>query len=153
MHPGFGILFRAQKGAWCVAQDTHLSLFLLVICNLFYQIWNSHLRAGKVPSYEYGLSTNHQEIIYENQSCSVTAAFQGRNVHSSCLFLMGCLTGPRLISEIRYLCRYVKGVSTTLLNSNQYSAMVEISSCSGVFHREQCWAPCKTGRKCATCHS
>lgn len=79
--------------------------FLLVICN--FQIWNSHLRAGKLPSYEWGMSRNHQEIIYENQSCSVMAAFQARNVQAalrddlSCLFLMGCLTGARLISEIK----------------------------------------------------
>lgn len=60
-----------------------------------------------MPSYECGLNTNHQEIIYENRSCSVTAAFQARNVQAAvrddlpCLFLMGCLTGPRLISEIK----------------------------------------------------
>lgn len=60
-----------------------------------------------MPSYEWGMSTNHQEIIYENQSCSVTAAFQARNVQGAvrddprCLFLMGCLTGARLISEIK----------------------------------------------------
>lgn len=84
-----------------------MSLFLPVICNLFYEVWNSHLRAGEVPSYKSGMSTNYQEIIYENQSRSVTAAFQARNVQAAvrddlpCLFLMGCLTGPRLISEIK----------------------------------------------------
>lgn len=46
-----------------------------------------------MPSYECGMSTNHQEIIYENQSCSGTAAFQATNVQAAvrddtpCLFL------------------------------------------------------------------
>lgn len=97
---GFSSMRRRVLGVWSRTP------FLLAICNLFYQMWNSHLRAGKVPSYECGMSTNHQDIIYENQS-SVTAAFQTRNVQAvvrddiPCLFLMGCLTEPILISEIK----------------------------------------------------
>lgn len=56
---------------------------------------------------ESGKSTDCQETAYENRSCSVTAAFHARNVQAAvradlpCLFLMGCVIGPRLISEIK----------------------------------------------------
>lgn len=60
-----------------------------------------------MPFYEHGISTDRQETTYGNQSCSVTAAFRASNVQAAgkadlpCLFLMGCVTGPRLISEIK----------------------------------------------------
>lgn len=60
-----------------------------------------------MPFYERGMNTDRQETTYENQSYSVTAAFQARNVKAAvradlpCLFLMRCVIGPRLISEIK----------------------------------------------------
>lgn len=110
------------------------------------------------------MSTNHQEIIYENQS-SVTAAFQARNVQAAVrddlpwLFLMGCLTGPRLISEIkdtfvdmwRYVCFYNPAeFKSVYCNSG---VLLEISRCSGTFCREQFWAELGEVCHCATAHA
>lgn len=60
-----------------------------------------------MPFYESGMYTDRQETTYKNQSYSVTAAFHARNVKAAvradlpCLFLMRCVIGPRLISEIK----------------------------------------------------
>lgn len=117
---GFSSMRRRVLGVWSRTP------FLLAICNLFCQIWNSHLRAGKNAIlwmwYEHKPPRDYvwKSKLFRDSSISSYKCPSSCEGWYTLPIFMGCLTEPILISEIKDT--YVD--MWRIQNSNRYNAIV-----------------------------